>query len=288
MKKGSQRSQGQWWVLLQGLPQQCHLRRQKTQGRKSYGSQSPWSAQAKKYDRREQPVVDRDASKQFVESSYSARYSGWDDDKAWSSQEWKADELMDDRTVKPVIASWARTHEFQSSFSHEKTRHVILEEEPHDRTGTPVVCPQRGAMLQQFIIGDDEAELDLSWGSWSFRVNDQVRKRQKTNFKCYRKRRKTFCDTENVHVCNIGISVIHGKELLRQSAFIWEYKRPHNETNVRHICKIGVRTRWDVWSENTWLGRLFVELFVFDWWWTSHQSSAHQGLRLFRFCIVSW
>ena len=120
--------------------------------------------------------------KQFVESSYSARYSGWDDDKAWSSQEWKADELMDDRTEKPVVASWARTHEFQSSFSHEKTKHVILEEEEtHDRTGTPVVCTQRGAMPQQCIIGDDEEELELSKGSRSFldRVNDQVRKSPK-------------------------------------------------------------------------------------------------------------
>ena len=55
------------------------------------------------------------------------------------------------------------------------------EEETHDRTGQPVVCPQRGAMPQQFIIGDDEAELELSLGSRSFldRVNDQVRKRQK-------------------------------------------------------------------------------------------------------------
>ena len=89
---------------------------------------------------------------------------------------------MDDRTGTPVVASWARTHEFQSSFSHEKTEHVILEEEEtHDRTGTPVVCPQRGARPQQFIIGDDETELDLSLGSRSFldRVNDQVRKRQK-------------------------------------------------------------------------------------------------------------
>ena len=93
----------------------------------------------------------------------------------------KPDELMDDRTRKPAVASWARTHEFQSSFSHEKTKHVILEdEETYDRTGTPVVCPQRGAMPQQFIIGDDEAELELSLGSRSFldRVNDQVRKRQ--------------------------------------------------------------------------------------------------------------
>ena len=55
------------------------------------------------------------------------------------------------------------------------------EEETHDRTGTPVVCPQRGARPQQFIIGDDETELELSLGSRSFldRVNDQVRKRQK-------------------------------------------------------------------------------------------------------------
>ena len=89
---------------------------------------------------------------------------------------------MDDRTETPVVASWARTHEFQSSFSHEKTKHVILEEEEtHDRTGTPVVCPQRGARPQQFIIGDDETEFELSLGSRSFldRVNDQVRKRQK-------------------------------------------------------------------------------------------------------------
>ena len=113
---------------------------------------------------------------------YSVRYSRWDDDKAWSSPEWKADKSMDDRTGQPVVASWARTHEFQSSFSHEKTKHVILEEEEtHERTEQPVVRPQRGAMPQQFIIGDDEAELELSLGSRSFldRVSDQVRKRQK-------------------------------------------------------------------------------------------------------------
>ena len=31
-----------------------------------------------------------------------------------------------------------------------------------------------------------------------------------------------------------------------------------------------------------------MEGFVFDWWWTSHQSLAHKGLRILRFCIVSW
>ena len=102
---------------------------------------------------RRRPVVDRDASHEpghhhrVVESTHSASYSEWDDDRAWSSQEWKADELMDDRKEKPVV------------------------------------CPQRGARPQQFIIGDDETESDLSLGSSSFldRVNDQVRKRQKKN-----------------------------------------------------------------------------------------------------------
>ena len=61
-------------------------------GKKSYGS--PWSAIAEKDDRMGQPVVDRDV--------YSARYSRWDDDKAWSSQEWKADKSTDDKRGNPL------------------------------------------------------------------------------------------------------------------------------------------------------------------------------------------
>ena len=43
---------------------------------------------------------------QFIESSFSACYSKWDDNKAWSSQEWKADKSMDDGTGQPVVTSW--------------------------------------------------------------------------------------------------------------------------------------------------------------------------------------
>ena len=180
-------------------------------GKSSYESPSPLSMHAEKYDRTVQPVVGRDAShesvhhhKQFVDSSYSARYSGWDDDKAWSFQEWKSDELMNDRTVKPVV------------------------------------CLQRGA--QQLVIGDDEKELDLSLGSRSFldRVNDQVRKRQK------RSSMNVTEDSEK-HSVKWGMFM---SVTLQASVFMvksysdnWlhqEYKRPHNETNVRHICKIGV------------------------------------------------
>ena len=53
-----------------------------------------------------------------------------------------------------------------------------------DRSGQPVVIPQKGARPQQFIIGNDETELKLSVEFRSFlnRVNDQVRKRQKRFF----------------------------------------------------------------------------------------------------------
>ena len=80
------------------------------------------------------PVVSRDTSHEhrhhhrFVESTHSASYSEWNNGKAWSSQEWKADELMDDRTEKPVVCPQRGAHAFQSRFSREH-KHFILEEE---------------------------------------------------------------------------------------------------------------------------------------------------------------
>ena len=173
---------------------------------------------------------------------------------------------MCDRSGQPVVASWARTHEFQSSFAHEKAKHVILEEEEtHDRTGESVVCPQRVAMRQQFIIGDDEAELELSLGSRSFvnRVNDQVRKRQK------RSSMNVTGDCEkHSKIWGMFMSVtlesafFMGKNFSDNQHSI-KNKRSHIETNVRRICTIGVRTRRDLWIEPNSLGRLFMEVFFF-------------------------
>ena len=165
----------------------------------SSASESPekrsyWSAKAEREDRPGQPVVGSDPKtapdhchEQSTESSFSARYSKWDDDKAWSSQGWKTDELMCDRSGQPVVTSWTKTRESQSSFFHEKTQHdvsaqsIVNEATPRDRSGQPVVIPERGARPQQFIIEIDETESELSVESRSFlnRVNDQVRKRQK-------------------------------------------------------------------------------------------------------------
>ena len=54
-------------------------------------------------------------------------------------------------------------------------------------------------------------------------------------------------------------------------------------TYLRNWCLNKMRSmEW-----NNWFGKLFMEVFFFDWWWTSHQSSAHESLCIFRFCIVS-
>ena len=77
--------------------------------KRSYENQNPLSAQAEMYDGTVKPVVCSDTSHEhrhhhrFVESTHSASNSEWDVDEAWSSQEWKSDELTDDRTVKPVV-----------------------------------------------------------------------------------------------------------------------------------------------------------------------------------------
>ena len=111
----------------------------------------------------------------------------WDDDHAWSSQEWKTDTEMCERSGRPDVTSWGTTRESQPGFSHEETQHdgtaqsVVNEVIPRERSGRPDVDPQRETRPQQFVIGNDETELELSVESRSFvnRVNDQVRKRQK-------------------------------------------------------------------------------------------------------------
>ena len=193
-------------------------------------SQSPLSAQAEMYDRTVIPVVCRDTSherQRLVEKAHSSSFSEWNIDKTWSSQEWKSDELMDDRTERRVVCPHGGGHASQTRFSREHKNVILEEEENHVRTGGLVVCPQRGAP-QHFVIEDDEAESDLSLGSRSFlhRVDDQIRKRQN---------QFSMDATGNVHVFNTASICIHGEELLRQLAFHQEFKRSHNETNDRHI-----------------------------------------------------
>ena len=155
---------------------------------------------------------------------------------------------MYERSGRPDETSWRATREIRPGFSHEETLHdgtaqsVVNEVMPRDRPGRPDIDSQEGAWPQQFVIGNNEAELELSVESRSFvnRVNDQVRKRQKRISNVTEDGEKTFYDLENVHDSNNGISSIHGKELPEQLSIHCEYNRSHTQTNIRHINRIGV------------------------------------------------
>ena len=200
-RKSHSQSRGQWWVLLQGLPQLCHLRRQKARGRKAMKGKAPWSAKAEKDDRTGQPVVD--CHKQFIESS--ARYSRWDDDKAWSSQKWKADELMDDRTGETRYNLLGKDTRVPIKFLswEDQARYFGRGRESHDRTGQPVVLPSTRSKATaihhwrrrnriRIVVG---IQIILEQCEWS------SAEKTKTIFEWYvtEKRRKTFCDMGNVH-----------------------------------------------------------------------------------------
>ena len=82
----------------------------------------------------------------------SSSFSEWNVDKTWSSQEWKSDELMDDRTVRPVVNA-------------EHTDRFIAEND------------------EMNSYAEAESELSLESRSFLHRVNDQVRKRQNQSSK---------------------------------------------------------------------------------------------------------
>ena len=160
------------------------------------------------YDRTVKPVVCRDTSHErhrLVEKAHSSSDSERNFDKTWSSQEGKSDELMD------------------------------------DRTGRPVVCSQQ---VDQFIIENDEtnsyteAESELSLGSRSFlqRVNDQVRKILDQSSKD-----DTEDSEEHSVIWRVFMSSAVQASLFMENkysdnlAFHQEFKRSHNETDVRLI-----------------------------------------------------
>ena len=79
-----------------------------------------------------------------------------------------------------------------------------------DTSGRPGnINSQYVANSQNFIMGSDTTELELSVESKSFvnRVNDQVRKRQ--NVQRCKRRRATFYYLVNAYGCNDGVSDFH-------------------------------------------------------------------------------
>ena len=125
---------------------------------------------------------------QFMESFSSTNYSKLDDDRAWSSQEWKAETTTYDRSGRLDKTSWRMVRKVR--LGHEEilldgtVQSVRNEEALRDRSGRPDINSQEEVRPQNFVIGNDETELELSVESTSFvnRVNDQVRKKDSTEF----------------------------------------------------------------------------------------------------------
>ena len=162
-------------------------------GEKSYGSQDPRKSVAGE-DRSERPGKETDLfeasdhhyHEQFMESFSSTDYSKLDYDRAWSSQEWKAEATTYDRSGRPDKTSWRIVRKVRPD--HEEilldgnAQSVRYGETLRDRSGRPDnINSQEVTNSQNFIMGNDETELELSVESRSFvnRVNYQVRKRQK-------------------------------------------------------------------------------------------------------------
>ena len=82
--------------------------------KRSYGNPNLWSTLAEKDEGSGRPDIGSDRKtafdyyyhEQFMESFSSARYSKWDDDHAWSSQEWKTDIEMYERPWGPDVTAW--------------------------------------------------------------------------------------------------------------------------------------------------------------------------------------
>ena len=82
--------------------------------KRSYGSQDPWNPIAKKEERSRRldngtdlfEASDHHYHEQFLKSFSSASYSKSDDDRAWSSQEWKTEINTYERSARPDKTSW--------------------------------------------------------------------------------------------------------------------------------------------------------------------------------------
>ena len=155
---------------------------------------------------------------------------------------------MYERPGRPDVTSWGATRESQHGFSHEETHHdgiaqsVVNEVISLEGSGGPDVDSQRGAWPQNFIMANDEAELELSVESRSFvnRMNDQVRKRQKRISNVTEDGERHFMIWGIFMTVTMQSAVLMGKNYLSNSQSIANTTDLTLKQNVRHICKIGV------------------------------------------------
>ena len=97
-------------------------------GEKKLWKSRSWSLIAENQERSGRPDIGMDRMKvsdcyyheQFMESFSSASYSKWDNDRAWSSQEWKTDIEMCERSGRLDDISVRMTREVRLGFSYDE------------------------------------------------------------------------------------------------------------------------------------------------------------------------
>ena len=131
-------------------------------------------------------------------------------------------------------------------FIHEKTQHdgtaqsIVNEGTPRDGAGQPDVIPRRRARPQQFTIGNDKTESELSEESRSFlnRMNDQVRKRQKRSSMNVKENEDKQSVIWGMFMSvTLESAVFMGKNHLDNCHSTTNTRDFTVKTNVRHICQ---------------------------------------------------
>ena len=236
MAKRSQQDSGEERVTAKSRPMMNPIARTPSHvssstsvrtGKRSYGSQDPWSLVAKKEERSGRPDIGIDRLKasdhynheQIMESFSSASYSKWDDDRVWSSQEWKTDIETYERSGRLDETSWRMTREVRPGFSHEETLHDGTAQSVRNEGNNSW---QIEATWYRFSRRGKTSTIRY-WKRWSrIGIVSRIKiiresgewsgaKKTEKDFECDRKWRRTFYDLGNVYGCYNGIRSIHGK-----------------------------------------------------------------------------
>ena len=173
----------------------------------------------------------------------SSKDSEWNIDEKWSFQEWKSGELLEARTVRPVVERKRRRRSCWNRETCLWTTTLFLH--PAHRQ----VCHWwrwYGLWHRNRIGHFVKITIILAESQWPIAVDTgPVFKR------CKERRRQTFFHLVNVHVFNIGSICVHGKELLRKFT-LSKIQGTISRWNrcLTHLKKVDSRTiRWDFWSE---------------------------------------
>ena len=191
-----------------------------------------------------------------MESFSSTNYSKLDDDRAWSSQEWKTEATTYDLSGRPDKTCWRMVRKVRPG--HEEilldgsAQSVRCGETLRDRSGRPDIDSQEVARPQIFVMGNDETELELSVESRSFvnRVNDQVRRRQKIISNVAGEGEEHSIIWRMFMAVTMESAVFMGKNYQKQLSFHCEYKQISHlnkcSTYLRNWCQNKMRSQ--VWK----------------------------------------